>query len=246
MPWGYWSFNPADPYAAAEGNLDATVAFRYAPPVAVLFLPLHALPWPVFITGWTLLLVGAVVWLGRGWGLASSRSTRWRLEVAYGNVSLLLAIAIAAGFRYPALWSLVLLTKITPGIGLFWFVVRREWRQSRHRPRATLALALLSYAVAPDLWPAWIRLRSRTRRRCRTPARSASLPRWAPVRGGVWIVTWGALTTRRGPCDRCRQSRHRSRGCSPPVMLGALRSSGVGPISPQVASRCHSRTTTPR
>ena len=50
------------------------------------------------------------------------------MEVAGGNVSLLLAVAIVVGFRWPAAWALVLLTKITPGIGLLWFAVRREWR----------------------------------------------------------------------------------------------------------------------
>ena len=39
-----------------------------------------------------------------------------------------IAAAIVIGFRWPAAWSLVLLTKITPGIGLLWFAVRREWR----------------------------------------------------------------------------------------------------------------------
>jgi len=39
----------------------------------------------------------------------------------------LLAVAIAVGFRYPAAWALVLITKVTPGIGLVWFAVRREW-----------------------------------------------------------------------------------------------------------------------
>ena len=39
-----------------------------------------------------------------------------------------MAAAIALGFRYPAAWSFLLLTKVTPGIGLVWFAVRREWR----------------------------------------------------------------------------------------------------------------------
>ncbi len=39
-----------------------------------------------------------------------------------------MAAAIALGFRYPATWAFVLLAKVTPGIGLLWFLVRREWR----------------------------------------------------------------------------------------------------------------------
>ncbi len=55
------------------------------------------------------------------------------MELAGGNIHLLLAAAMVLGFRWPATWALVLLTKITPGIGLLWFVVRREWRNAVHR-----------------------------------------------------------------------------------------------------------------
>ena len=41
---GYWSFELTDPYRGAFGNLQAFTAFRYAPPIALLFMPLHALP----------------------------------------------------------------------------------------------------------------------------------------------------------------------------------------------------------
>ena len=39
-----------------------------------------------------------------------------------------MALAIVWGFRHPWTWSFVLLTKVTPAVGLLWFVVRREWR----------------------------------------------------------------------------------------------------------------------
>ncbi len=50
------------------------------------------------------------------------------LELYHGNVHLLMAAAIVLGFRYPVGWSFLLLTKVTPGVGLIWFAVRREWR----------------------------------------------------------------------------------------------------------------------
>ena len=49
-------------------------------------------------------------------------------EVISGNVHLLYAAAIVVGFRWPAAWALMFLTKATPGIGVLWFLVRREWR----------------------------------------------------------------------------------------------------------------------
>jgi hypothetical protein len=51
------------------------------------------------------------------------------MELAGGNIEILIAVAIVVGFRWPAAWSFVLLTKVTPGVGLLWFAVRREWNQ---------------------------------------------------------------------------------------------------------------------
>ena len=42
------------------------------------------------------------------------------MELAVGNIHILLGVAIAIGFRWPAAWAFVLLTKVTPGIGLLW------------------------------------------------------------------------------------------------------------------------------
>ncbi len=80
------------------------------------------------------------------------------LELINGNIHLLLAAAIALGFRYPWTWSFVLLTKITPGIGLVWFGVRREWRQLGIALGATAAIAAVSFAIAPWMWQEWIDL----------------------------------------------------------------------------------------
>ncbi len=38
-------------------------------------------------------------------------------EVLVGNVHLLYAAAIVLGFRHPWTWSLMILTKVTPGVG---------------------------------------------------------------------------------------------------------------------------------
>ena len=49
------------------------------------------------------------------------------------------------GFRYPWTWGFVLLTKVTPGIGLLWFAVRREWRA------LAIALGVTGVIVAVSL-----------------------------------------------------------------------------------------------
>ena len=50
-----------------------------------------------------------------------------RLELVFGNVNLLIAGAVLIGLRWPALWSIPILMKVTPAGGLLWFVARREW-----------------------------------------------------------------------------------------------------------------------
>ena len=57
------------------------------------------------------------------------------VELSGGNISLLLAVAMVIGFRWPAAWAFVILTKVTPGIGLLWFAVRRAWRPAGDRLR---------------------------------------------------------------------------------------------------------------
>ena len=85
---------------------------------------------------WTAILIGAVRFLTGPRLLAAGLLFPFTaMEVAGGNVSLLLAVAIVVGFRWPAAWALVLLTKITPGIGLLWFAVRRRVAPARDRPR---------------------------------------------------------------------------------------------------------------
>ena len=62
------------------------------------------------------------------------------------------------GFRHPWTWSFVLLTKVTPAVGLLWFVVRREWRKLGIALGASAALAALSVVFWGDQWPGYIAL----------------------------------------------------------------------------------------
>ena len=78
------------------------------------------------------------------------------LEIYHGNVQLLMAAAIALGFRYPVAWSFVLLTKVTPGVGLVWFAARREWRHLGIALGFTGALVAVSLVLDPQLWVDWL------------------------------------------------------------------------------------------
>jgi hypothetical protein len=118
------------------------------------------------------------------------------VELFGGNISLLLALAIVVGFRWPAAWAFVLLTKITPGIGLLWFVVRGEWRSLAIASGATGAIVAVSALVMPGAWLDWVQVLAAS---VGTDGTWASVPIPLVVRMPVAIllVVWGARTDRR-------------------------------------------------
>ena len=152
--FAYWSLNLADPYATHIGGLGS---FLYTPVVARLFAPATNLDWPAFLWTWLSILLATALWLGGRrrwlWVLAFPPVA---LELYHGNVHLLMAAAIALGFRYPATWAFVLLAKVTPGVGLLWFLVRREWRNLAIALGVTAAIVAVSLAIDFRLWVDWV------------------------------------------------------------------------------------------
>jgi hypothetical protein len=207
-PWGrlwgtgqdarcYWQATLAAPYLHSDWN--DPIAYVYSPAFLQLVSPLTALPWQAFMTAWTAILIATVRFLtGRRLLAAGLLFPFAAMEVAGGNVSLLLAAAIVIGFRWPAAWALVLLTKITPGIGLLWFAVRREWRSLAIALGATAVIALVSFAILPDQWRTWIDvvIRNASAGKSGTWA-SVPIPLWIRLPLAVVLVVWGARTDRR-------------------------------------------------
>lgn len=150
--FAYWHVDLANPYALPAGSFGA---FVYSPVVARVFAPASLLPWPAFWWLWTGLLVATLAWLGWRKTLLVLAFPPVALELYHGNVHLLIAAAIALGFRYPAAWAVPILTKLTPGIGLLWFAVRREWRNLAIALGVTAAIVAVSVIVDPNLWRQW-------------------------------------------------------------------------------------------
>ena len=193
----YWGIDLRDPYASARASVDAYGAFRYAPAIAQVMAPFGVLPWPVFLVGWLALLVAAVVWLGGRWALALLALPPVAFELVTGNINLLLAVAIVLGFRWPAAWAFVLLTKVAPGIGLLWFAVRREWRNLFVAVAATAGVVAVSYLLAPHLWTEWIGYLTSTASRAPTTGPYLPIPLIVRLPVAAAVVAWGALTDRR-------------------------------------------------
>jgi Glycosyltransferase family 87 len=196
--FAYWSLNLADPYARTAGALGA---FTYSPVIARLFAPFGLLAFWQFLLLWDGILVGTAVWLGLGSlrsVLAVFAFPAVALELYHGNVHLLIAAAIWLGFRYPAAWSFVLLTKVTPGVGLIWFVVRREWRSLAIALGVTAVLVAGSVAIDGRLWVSWLRdSLEATATGGALNQFSLPVPLWIRVPAAAALVAWGGLTDRR-------------------------------------------------
>ncbi len=192
--FSYWSIDLDDLYGRAMSSNFALGAFRYAPPIAFLFAPLGLLPWWLFLLLWEAVMVATVLWLGGRWALILLALPPVALELYHGNLHLLMAAAIALGFRYPWTWAFVILTKVTPGVGLLWFAVRREWRSLAIALGATIAVSVVSAVVAPNYWSEWVgSLFSNL-----NEPQHYSIPPAAQIRIPIAaaIVIWGARTDR--------------------------------------------------
>ena len=109
----YWLVDIHDPYTRPIATFDA---FTYPPPAALFFSVLGNLPFEVFQAGWTLLIGLALLWLTGPWALLFLVIPVVASDLYLGNIHVLLAAAIVAGFRWPAFWAVPLLTK--PSCGL--------------------------------------------------------------------------------------------------------------------------------
>ena len=152
----YWGAPLANTYPGPQIGLPG--AYLYSPAFIQALSPVRLLPWEVFHALWTGLSLLALSFLVTpvGAALAITLLPFVFRDVFIGNIHLMLGAAIALGMTYPAAWSAVLLTKVTPGVGVLWFAVRREWRRLAIAVAVTLAISALSFAIAPQLWFQWV------------------------------------------------------------------------------------------
>jgi hypothetical protein len=194
--YAYWLTRDGLAYATAHQG--ETGAFLYAPAFAQLISPLTALPWPIFAGVWTALVAAPLAWLAGRYALVVLMIPAVAICVASGQLDLLFAAVVLLGLRWPALWVLPILTKVTPGIGLLWFLVRGEWRALGIAAAATALVAAVSAAVDPLAWAGWVAMLARMD--------------FPELGGGLWflplplgfrlfvaaaLIAWGAATDRR-------------------------------------------------
>ena len=193
----YWRAGQSVHYYGTVWAADANSLYVYPPPLAQVIGLLTPIGWPAFVVGWTVFVFLGFWASTRSWsllvlGLTAGAAVLWGIDsglarplllAMIGNVQPLLAAAVVIGFRWPAAWAFIILTKIAPGIGLLWFVFRREWRNLGIALGATALIAGVSFVLAPAQWAdffafavanvnapspnSWCRSRCRSGSRCR-------------------------------------------------------------------------------
>lgn len=151
----YWIASPAHAYG---GYVLGGEGQAYTPVWTMGFGPLTALPFPLVYAAWLALNFATVVWLLRPLPL------RWVVpgiaivspELLNGNVHLLIAASLVLGLTgRGGAWAFPLLTKVTPGLGIVWHLVRGERRGLSFAVATTGALVAVSLLLAPGLWVSW-------------------------------------------------------------------------------------------
>ena len=192
--FAYWAVDIADPYRVPVGGLGA---FTYTPVAARAFDPAGLLPWPAFLWIWSALLLGTVIWLGGRRFLWILAFPPVALELFHGNVHLLFAAMCVLGFRHPWVWAFGIFTKATPGIGLLWFLARREWRNLGIALGVTAVIGAASLLVDGRLWPEWIEFALTAESGGQVAQAQVPVPLLVRVPLAAVVVVWGARTDRR-------------------------------------------------
>ena len=152
----YWAADLTDPYTTGVNEQDA---YLYAPAFLLAIEPLRLLPWELFWVAWTVMNLAVLAWvvgpvLAVIVLLPGPYSPVW-VNLWYGNIAILMAAALVLVFRSPGAWSFLILTKVTPGVGIAWFAARREWRYVRNAVLITLAVVAISFLITPQAWIEW-------------------------------------------------------------------------------------------
>jgi hypothetical protein len=205
----YWNTNLGHLYGQVWGE-NSSSFFVYPPPLAQLMVAVRSLGWPVFIAGWTLILFAATAYAGRGWALLlvviglvlfpfvgfDHPFQHPLLYPLIGNIQPLLVAFVVAGFRFPALWSVIILTKIGPGVGVLWFAFRREWRSLMIALGSTVLIVAVSFVLAPGLWADFVRF-AVNNAGAASPTEVVPIPFSIRLAMSIALLWWGARTNRR-------------------------------------------------
>lgn len=191
----YWSNTLPDPYRHAAYTA-TSAGFFYSPAVAQLLAPFTSLPEWAFVTAVLAISFACLFLLTRRWAVLLILVPPITFELGVGNIDLVLAAVAVYGLRWPGLWAIPLLTKVTPGVGIVWFAVRREWVRLATALGTTAAVVAVSYALDPGLWSRWASILLANAGTDPGIAYIA-IPLAIRLPAALLLVAWGGVTDRR-------------------------------------------------
>lgn len=191
----YWATNAGVDYANQHAGPAGT--YLYSPAFAQAILPLTILPLPLFAAIWTSIGAALLVWLTGRRVLLIALLPPVLITLVQGQLDIAFAVVAVLGLRWPALWVVPLLTKITPGIGIVWFLVRREWRSLVIALGFTLGVMAVSFVLDPRGWASWVAMLLRAEFPNDPQLVYLDVPLTIRIPIALAVITWGALTNRK-------------------------------------------------
>jgi Glycosyltransferase family 87 len=147
-------------YVSGEAAF-APYAYHYPPPLAQALAPLTlVVPTLAYLVAYRALELLVT------WDLAGRRMLPMlaliavlpvAVELRFENVHLFVALGIVVGLRrWPWLFAVGAVVKLSPGLGVVYLLLRRRWRDAVVAIVIGLVIAGVSGVLDADLWRAWL------------------------------------------------------------------------------------------
>ena len=185
----YWHADPSAPYL----NDGPGLQYIYTPTFIQLISPFLNLSFEAFVALIRALELISLLFLAGPVSIIALILWPVASEVNAANINLCFAALIVLGFRWPILWTPILITKPSAGIGLLWFVLRGEWKRALVPVAVAGGLCLLSFVYRPGLWFDWL---AYLRASPDTPGWPFPIPVWPRLPISLALVIVGARTGR--------------------------------------------------
>jgi hypothetical protein len=190
----YWAADPGNLYPHPEAGEHN--GYNYSPAFEFVAGWWRSIPFEAYAAIGRAVLLAMLVYLAGPFTLFALLTVPVASEINAANIQIPLALAVFLGFRWPATWAFVILTKLTPGIGLFWFLLRREWRHLAIALGGTAAVAAVSFVLMPHAWFDYVVLLTGS------PAPAVApyyLSFWTRLPFAIGFIAWGAWKGKRWP-----------------------------------------------
>lgn len=205
----YWGAGTSSRLYPTQWSEYADGYLFYPPPVAQLSALLQPIGWQVFVVVLLTATFGAMWYCVREWSIpllalgvphylnVGPPELATFLDYALlGNLQWILAALSLVVIGRPALWSVMLFTKVTSAVGWWWYPARGEWRNAAVGAVAAIGILAASFVAAPHLWFEFAGFVARNYTMEHPPLTTFLVPIGIRIPTALALVIWGARTSR--------------------------------------------------